>query len=87
MIEWCIDIPNLQTIDLPDSFEEVQSKSITSICMNNNKWIDVSPILADLVKISIIDRIDDCLKQYSINSISHLITSIWNEYWYQYWFW
>ena len=42
-----IDIPNLQTVDLPDSFWYVKSKSITSICMNMNEWIDVSPILAD----------------------------------------
>ena len=53
MIEWWIDIPNLQTVDLPYSFRYVQSKSITSICMNMNEWIDVSPILADLVEISI----------------------------------
>ena len=60
MIEWWIDIPNLQTVKLPShgtywyyngSFEKVQSKSIDSICMNMNEWIDVSPILADLVKI------------------------------------
>ena len=49
MIESWIDIPNLQTVDLPNSFEEVKSKSITSICMNMNEWIDVSPILANLV--------------------------------------
>ena len=46
-----IDIPNLQTVNLPDSFEYVQTKSITSICMNMNEWIDVSPILANLVQI------------------------------------
>ena len=51
MIEWWIDIPNLQTVNLPDSFEYVQTKSITSICMNMNEWIDVSPILANLVQI------------------------------------
>ena len=55
MIEYWIDIPNLQIVDLPISydkpFQNVQSKSITSICMNMNEWIDVSPILADLVQI------------------------------------
>ena len=51
MIESWIDIPNLQTVNLPDSFEYVQTKSITSICMNMNEWIDVSPILANLVQI------------------------------------
>ena len=49
MIEWWIDIPNLKIVDLPRSFEYVESKSITSICMNMNEWIDVSPILANLV--------------------------------------
>ena len=52
MIEWWIDIPNLQTVHLPGSFRHVQSKSITSIIMNMNEWIDVSPILDDLVQIS-----------------------------------
>ena len=51
IIEWWIDIPNLQTVHLPGSFEEVKSKSITRICMNMNEWIDVSPKLANLVKI------------------------------------
>ena len=46
-----IDIPNLQTVDLPGSFGRVQSKSITSILITVNEWIDVSPILADLVNI------------------------------------
>ena len=49
MIEWWIDIPNLQTVNLSESFEYVKSKSITSICMNMNEWIDVSPILDDLL--------------------------------------
>ena len=53
MIEWWIDIPNLQTVNLPHSFREVKTKSITSIDMNNNEWIDVSTILADRVKIKI----------------------------------
>ena len=50
MNDW-IDIPNLQTVDLPHSFKIVYSKSITSIIWNSNEWIDVSPILADLVHI------------------------------------
>ena len=45
------NIPNLQTVYLPYSFRNVRSKSITSIWMNINEWIDVSPILANLVKI------------------------------------
>ena len=52
MIESWIDIPNIQTVSLPGSFRYVQSKSITSIYMNNNEWIDVSTILDDLVQIS-----------------------------------
>ena len=51
MIEWWIDIPNLKTVSLEWSFWYVKTKSITSIYKNNNEWIDVSPILADLVKI------------------------------------
>ena len=53
MIEYWIDIPNLQTVNLPYSFQKIKSKSITSICMNMNKWIDVSTILANLFKVSI----------------------------------
>ena len=52
MIESWIDIPNLQTVHLYGSFQFVKSKSITSIYMNNNEWIDVSTILDDLVQIS-----------------------------------
>ena len=52
MIEYWIDIPNLKTVDLPNSFRYVESKSITSICMNNIEWIDVSPILADIIPIT-----------------------------------
>ena len=55
MIEYWIDIPNLQTVHLPGSFEEVKSKSITSICMNMNEWIDVSPILANLLPFTLDD--------------------------------
>ena len=56
MIESWIDIPNIQTVNLPGSFRYVESKSITSIYMNNNEWIDISTILAKLVKISIINN-------------------------------
>ena len=52
MIEWWIDIPNLQTVDLPDSFQEVLSTSITSIFMNMNEWIDVSPKLTNLFPVT-----------------------------------
>ena len=55
MIESWIDIPNLQTVNLPDSFFHVKSKSITSICMNMNEWIDVSPILEDLIPFTLDD--------------------------------
>ena len=51
MIDYWIDIPNLQTVDLPNSFEEVRTKSIDSIYMNMNEWIDVSHILANLVSV------------------------------------
>ena len=51
MTESWIDIPNLETVDLPFSFGYVQSKLITSILITVNEWIDVSPILADLVNI------------------------------------
>ena len=61
MIEWWIDIPNLQTVSLPKSFGEIETKSINSICMNMNEWIDVSRKLAKLVKIKI-DRKNKCLK-------------------------
>lgn len=46
-----LDIPNLENIYLPDSFQKVQSKSITSIdwLTTYDSFIDVSPILADLV--------------------------------------
>ena len=55
MIESWIDIPNLHTVNLPDSFEYVRSKSITSIYLNMNEWIDVSPILADLLPFTLDD--------------------------------
>ena len=61
MIEWWIDIPNLQTVSLPKSFGEIETKSITSIIMNMNEWIDVSRKLAKLVK-RIIDKKKKCLK-------------------------
>ena len=75
MIEWWIDIPNLQTVDLPYSFKHVQSKSITSICMNMNEWIDVSPILADLVEISITIHNPIELKSMNMNVENLIISS------------
>ena len=73
MIEWWIDIPNLQTVRLPDecgfnSFEKIKAKSITSIIMNMNEWIDVSPILADLVPVT--------YSRDYIESINSNVTSI-----------
>ena len=51
MIESWIDIPNVETVDLPEgSFYGVESKSITSIYMNINEWIDVHKNLANPVK-------------------------------------
>ena len=50
-IEYWIDIPNVETVNLPDSFQYVQSKSISSILINESEWLDVSTILASLVKI------------------------------------
>ena len=55
MIDSWIDIPNLQTVNLPDSFRYVESKSITSIDMNIIEWIGVSPILADLFPFTLDD--------------------------------
>ena len=49
MIESWIDIPNLITVNLPHSFEEVQFKSVESIIMNIIEWIDVSDIVNDLI--------------------------------------
>ena len=76
------NIPNLKTVDLPDSFQYVESKSITSICMNMNEWIDVSTILANLIWIN---------NRLSIFLFFRLIASIWNEsycqfrYFFDYW--
>ena len=81
MIEYWIDIPNLQTVHLPYSFEEVRTKSITSIDMNIIEWIDVSPILANRVKIKI-DRTPRWLLevvQYQWYIHLFLLTRIWNE--------
>ena len=50
MIESWIGLPNLQTVNLPKSFFGVHSKSIKSICMNMSEWVDVSPILANLIQ-------------------------------------
>ena len=55
MIEYWIDIPNLKTVHLPWSFKYVESKSITSICMNMNEWIDISTILEDLIPFTLDD--------------------------------
>ena len=75
MIEYWIDIPNLQTVHLPGSFEEVKSKSITSICMNMNEWIDVSPILANLLPFTL-DDIDINSTSISIpNGVDTLMKS------------
>ena len=49
MIEYWIDIPNLITVNLSNSFQYVQTISITSICMNMNEWIDISSVLTDLL--------------------------------------
>ena len=49
IIKWITDIPNLQTVNLPNSFGWIYIKSITSITVNTHEWIDVSPILADLL--------------------------------------
>ena len=46
-----IDIPNLQTAFLLESFSCVQSRSVKSTLMNLNEWIDVSPILANLLDV------------------------------------
>ena len=70
MIEYWIDIPNLQTVYLPDSFQKVKSKSITSICMSMNEWIDVSTILAKKVKTK-----DEVSKTNSSGYDAHSTTS------------
>ena len=49
MIEWWIDIPNLQTVNLPDSFQYVQSKSFNSMDNDTNEWIDVHSKLIDIL--------------------------------------
>ena len=66
MIEWWIDIPNLQTVSLPKSFGEIETKSITSIIMNFSRWIDVSRKLAKLVKIKMIERKNVWNERYRI---------------------
>ena len=74
MIESWVDIPNLQTVDLPNSFLGVKTKSITSICVNMNEWIDVSSILADLFKLSI--TIDNSIELKEMNmNVTNLIIS------------
>ena len=49
MIEYWIDIPNLQTVNLPDSFQYVQSKSFNSMDNDTNEWIDVHSKLIDIL--------------------------------------
>ena len=54
IIEHIIDIPNAQTVSLTSSgdlvpFGYVQYRSITSICININKWIDVHSRLSQIV--------------------------------------
>ena len=75
MIEWWIDIPNLQTVNLPYSFHSVQSISITSICMNMNEWIDVSPILADLFKVSVTIHNSIEFEEMNLNVANLIISS------------
>ena len=57
MIEYRIDIPNLQTVNLPGSFNDVIFKSINSVIVNSNSCIDVSSILANLVQLQYQDSI------------------------------
>ena len=71
MIESWIDIPNLQTVKLPNTFQYVHSKSITSIIMNMNEWIDVSPILADILPFTL----DDCDPNSTSISISNEVVT------------
>ena len=80
MIEWWIDIPNLQTVDLPYSFEKIKSKSITSIYLNNIEWIDVSPVLASILPFFLNDikKLDSNITtiqipNYSVNSNNYTI--------------
>ena len=68
-----IDIPNLEIVDLPDSFEKVTSRSVTSIYMNMNEWIDVSPILAKLLPFAL-DDIDVNSTSIHIWNVSYTIT-------------
>ena len=80
MIEWWIDIPNLQTVNLPDSFQYVKSKSITSIDMSNNEWIDVSTIFTSILPFTLndIESLDSNITSiqipnYSINDLNYTI--------------
>ena len=52
---WYLDIPNLQNVNLPDSFLDVQSKSISSIdwLFGMISFIDISPILAEIFTIKL----------------------------------
>ena len=73
MIESWIDIPNLKAVDLPNSFEYVESKSITSIYMNMNERIDVSPILADLIKAGV--EVSKTMNDHSNTNNAHCNTT------------
>ena len=80
MIEWWIDIPNVETVNLPDSFRYVVSTSITSIDMNNVEWIDVHENLAHLVPffLSDIESLDSnitsiYIPNYSLNNEDYTI--------------
>ena len=80
MIEWWIDIPNLQTVNLPDSFQYVLSTSITSIDMSNNEWIDVSTIFTSILPFTLndIESLDSNITSiqipnYSINDLNYTI--------------
>ena len=75
MNEYWIDIPNLRKVNLPDSFQYVTSKSITSIYMNNHEWIDVSRKLANLVKISITIYNSIELNEMDMNVANLIISS------------
>ena len=79
IIEYWIDIPNIETVNLPGSFRYVESKSMTSIYINNNEWIDISTILEDLVPFtpSDIEKLDSnitsiIIPNYSMNNETYM---------------
>ena len=80
MIEYWIDIPNVETVNLPNSFRNVLSRSINSMLVNMNEWLDVSPILANLVPFSLndIESLDSnitsiTIPNYSLNNEDYTI--------------